>query len=424
MKGTAISRPVASLCLLYLAALVCACQGYAFEEVPSTAFKDRRWRRTWTDSTQNLDILLVIDDSPSMVRKQERLEAALVNMFGSIEARLEEGTYRIGVITTGMESDSCSGCQSLGDLSCLNESGETGCGYRRGLGATRRALQMDMLEDESSRFVREEAVLAVILVSDGEDCGEVGEVAEGIPGVGGDICYYASKGVGPEGESAHPEDPDARPYQLTPVEEYYQFLLSVKGDRQGMVKFATITGMQGPLDPTAAIEYAWDDSLQSWTVTEACSVPFCDGPDCQAGPGTRAIELARRFGIGKSGFAGSICQADLARTMESLGQFVSCPRVFFLSDPLRDPDLVNLMVNDEHIPRYTCDLEGRLVTCSGPGSSCVEGECVETWHYDPPEDPRPWYAQGGTITFADHYNPCEMFPDQRLVLSAYHGLLP
>ena len=37
------------------------------------------------------------------------------------------------------------------------------------------------------------------------------------------------------------------------------------------------------------------------------------------------------------------------------------------------------------------------------------GTCVETWSYHPPSNPPDPQAPGGTITFADHYDPCELF---------------
>jgi hypothetical protein len=38
-------------------------------------------------------------------------------------------------------------------------------------------------------------------ISDEDDCGKVGDVAENLQqsGIMGEVCYYASKGIGPDG---------------------------------------------------------------------------------------------------------------------------------------------------------------------------------------------------------------------------------
>ena len=184
-----------------------------------------------------LDILFILDNSASMVGEQK----ALATSFGRLVSYLDEGEvdYHIAVVTTGMESIECPPCDTQIQESCINETWENGrfqdricsnkgteddpiyecavdtacrmvdssnlrcfydqvdsgtvfvgvkgCGYERGLAAMRTALGSGMLDTYNQSFLREAARLAVIVVSDEDDCGEVGDVWEA-PTAGGDIC--------------------------------------------------------------------------------------------------------------------------------------------------------------------------------------------------------------------------------------------
>jgi hypothetical protein len=48
----------------------------------------------------------------------------------------------------------------------------------------------------------------LVTTSDG---GAIGDVSEGVLPAMGNICYFASKGIGPDGEDSHPSDPDPIP---------------------------------------------------------------------------------------------------------------------------------------------------------------------------------------------------------------------
>jgi hypothetical protein len=451
-----------------MAMLVVGCQDYGFEELPASVIKEKRWTQTISIATA-ADILFVVDNSGSMVGEQVQLANSFEVFASELDTAFGED-YNIAVITTGMESGGCPRCDPpIVPASCMNETGENGrfqdrigknegtieipdftfrtdescrvvtsnnkhcfynpstsegivlvgtngCGYEKGLAPVEQALQSELLNTYNAGFLRDSATLAVVIISDEDDCGEVGDVSENIAAAMGNVCYYASKGVGPEGEFSHPDDPDGRPYQLRSVSEYYDFLLGVKDNREGMVKFAAIVGINDAngnnevdaSDLTATtIEYFWNDQIANprWEVENACITPNCTGRYCFAKPGTRYIDLAQQFGIGQNGFVDTICQSDFSETMQKLGTFVACPKNFILSDPIRDPDLANILINGEPVPRYSCSITGRLLECAGAGSTCSEGECVETWSYHEPSADAP----SGSISFATHYDPCELF---------------
>jgi hypothetical protein len=306
--------------------------------------------------------------------------------------------------------------------------GVEGCGYERGLAPLKGAL--DALENNYNvGFLRDDAMLAVIVISDEEDCGEVGDVEEFTSAMG-KICYYAAKGVGPDGETVHPEDPQQRSYSLTPVEEYYDFLVNdVKNGRKDLVKFAAIVGITDVSDPSStSIEYQ-QNSQGRWDIVPACSTPGCTGDYCDALPGTRYIKLAEKFG--DNGYVDTICQSNFYETMGGVADLIKCPRVFKLREKPLDPDLAGILINNKEVPRYSCSIEGQQLPCDIWGDQCPAGsECVETWRYCPKDDPNPSpgclcypgeelpypdcrqldfiNAEGGIMVFADHYDPCEV----------------
>ncbi|HUU01944.1 MAG TPA: hypothetical protein VM425_10910 [Myxococcota bacterium] len=405
----------------------------------------------WTQTIyidQRIDVLFVIDNAESMTGKQAQLEGSIKYFVEELED-LFGSQYHIAVITTGMESDACpdktgeggrfqdrlghiawSGSEPIFDftrdqscrvvagdnLKCLYDEAEergtalvgvSGCPYRRGLAAMRRALGADLLGSYNTGFLRADVPLVVILISDGEDCGEPGEVSEGIPGLDERICSYAAKGAGPAGGTYYPGDPERRQYRLTPVAEYFDFLMDLKDNKQGMVRFAAIVGVKDTEDlSSTSIDYA--GSEPDAAVLLACSIADCPYGNCEALPGTRAIRLAQMFGIGTFGFVDTICREDFSNTIEELAPFVSCPRIFMLSEPMLDPDLATIMFDEEPLPEYSCGIPGQIVPCDGPGDlSCPASDCVKTWTYSPPGSPPDSDAPGGMIGFAAHVDPCD-----------------
>jgi len=351
--------------------------------------------------SSSVDVIFLVDNSGSMVGEQVQL-AHSFQAFASVLEQKFGDTFHVAVVTTGMESQACPPCDLNVTASCINETGENGrfqdrkghiiwnagtpefdfvqdtscrvmtdsnadcfydtaqergialvgvrgCGYERGLAPLRYALD-PLSNSYNAGFLRDDATLAVIVISDEDDCGEVGEVYEATRDFG-NICYFASKGEGPEPDNPdytpmtyHPGDPEQRPYQLTPVKEYYDFLVNeVKGGRKGMVKFAAIVGVTDPNDPsTTTIEYEWG-SHNRWGIVDACTTPGCTGNYCYAKPGTRYIELAEKLG----GLVESICQEDFADPMMRIaGASTGYLRIFPLSYPPTSPDSIRVWVDE------------------------------------------------------------------------------
>ena len=415
--------------------------------------------------SNSIDILFVVDNSGSMAGEQDQLGKSFSAFASVLDERFED--YHIAVVTTGMQSGVCPSCNAIVTNSCTNETGEhgrfqdrlghitwvtdnatfdftsdtacrvvtsgnkecfydntqergtalvgiRGCGFERGLAAMKRALGKDLLETYNAGFLRDDAMLAVVVISDEDDCGEVGEVYEKTTD-GGNICYFAAKGVGPEGETVHPDDPNEKPYQLTSIEDYRDFLMKLKGERPGMVKFTAITGVKDVNDlSTTTIEYELGPRGR-WEIITACTAPDCTGDYCFSFPGTRYIKLAQAFGLGIHGQVDSICQNDFSNTMECTAGFMACQEKFPLSKPLPVSDDSGLAVNDELIPKYTCSVFGRIEACQGPeDTSCQEGLCVLSWTYQTPAESG---QEGGVITFAEHLKPCDLVSQGEINIS-------
>jgi hypothetical protein len=456
--------------LLAIVLLTPACQDYGFEELPSSVIREKRFTQTIAVASE-VDILFVVDNSRSMVGEQKAIAESFASFTNRLDEKFGTGKYRIAVITTGMESDGCGPCPADQPnwYSCTNDTGENGrfqdrrghnigtieepefdfiadptckvietanlescfyhpieergvifagingCGYERGLEPIRVALQEPLINTWNGNFLRPNATLAVVVISDEEDCGAVGDVTENIQGVSGNACYYASKGQSPDGLFSDPVE--GRPYQLTSVREYYDFLVELKGGRKSLVKFAAIVGITDREDPTATtIEY--QSNQPSAAIRPACVTPNCVSASgyCDAMPGTRYVALAELFGIGENGFVDTICQENFSQTMGDLGTFVACPREFKLSEKILDPGLANILINSTAVPRYSCSgsSQNNVEECTGLGDTgCSAGSCVQTWRYIPPEDINPPdpAAPGGMISFADHYDPCRLIQE-------------
>ena len=429
-----------------LSFLSLACQNYSFEELPSSVIQEKVDTKIINVASE-IDILFVIDNSGSMVGEQRALARSFSAFVEVLDKSFGRDKYHIAITTTGIQSVRCPACADISGpiaSSCMNETGESGvfqnrighiigpnptydtwdfefteseacriidssdektcfydpatesgtvlvgvngCGYERGLAAMRRALSPPLIDEPDGPnrgFLRDNATLAVILVSDEEDCCEVGDVCEET-GAGGKICYYAAKEVGPGGTFSHPDDPLSTPYHLTREDEYYKFLMDLKGNRPGMVKFVAIVGVRDVDDlNSTTIEYI-DESNVNSDYEAACTTTPCDSY-CEAWPGTRYIRLAQKFGIGDNGLVDTLCQEDFSDAMTRIGEFVSCPREFLLTESSLDSGLANILINGEPVPRYSCSAEEvtpDIQECTGPeDASCPAGSsCVETWSH-------------------------------------------
>lgn len=249
-------------------------------------------------STTRIDLLFVVDDSESNVSPQlSRLIGQGDQLFADLTSALGvEPDLHVGVVTTNLGSGGYDlpGCLGDGDrgvlqntpripgcsppdgrylvdvadpgggrstnydgsfgeaLACIGDVSRTGCGFEQPLEAMRRAL--DGSNPDNDGFLRDDAFLAVILVTDEDDC-SVSDPSLFAPPSGADdpLGALTSFRCWEHGVVCQPDTPrqPGRYYQcasredsryLRPVAEYRRFLLGLKSD-PSMVYVHQVSGM-------------------------------------------------------------------------------------------------------------------------------------------------------------------------------------
>jgi len=158
-------------------------------------------RNTHTDTYNQepasmVDILWVIDDSGSMSANQSRVAEG----FEAFAAGLESTNidFHLGVVTTDMDRENPNAGHLIGDPPYLTpdddylalfqervQVGIEGSGKEKGLSAALEALSEPTISSYNEGFLREDAVVSIIFVSDEEDCSDNEALANEID----DACY-------------------------------------------------------------------------------------------------------------------------------------------------------------------------------------------------------------------------------------------
>ncbi len=236
----------------------------------------------------SVDILWVIDNSVSMQNEQE----AVASGTSDFVENLEKGDmdFHLGVITTDVDDVNPNAGVLLGNpqvltSTCRDDGDPSDCTYvdaftsrvlqgtdgsdqERGLEAALTALSPPLSDTRNSGFLRDDAALVIIILSDENDCSDFG-------------------GLGPDGSG---EDCYTQNVSLTPVEDIVSRFKDLKEDTSKV----SLSGIIGPR--------VVDDT-------------YCE----QTYPGTRyysAIDLLR-------GVAADICQTDYSTVMDQLGLVAS-----------------------------------------------------------------------------------------------------
>ena len=247
-------------------------------------------RRTYTDlffqeARDEVDILFVVDNSESMEAEQERLARrfdVFIEYMDEVETLMD---FHLGVVTTDLSDDNPDRGKLLGTPYVLTRDtldyvdkfkervqvGIDGWGMEKGLEASLVALSEPMVSDANDGFMRDDAMLVLIYVSDENDCSDRGALPSE------DYCYLP----------AYQDD-------LVAVSEYVSSFREIKNDPELVLAFSIV----GPQDTTYC-----EDTL----------------------PGTRYHDMAESTG----GTVGSICSEDFGSIMDDLGLSVTGIRSAF-----------------------------------------------------------------------------------------------
>jgi hypothetical protein len=209
-------------------------------------------------------------------------------------------------------------------FACLARVGTMGCGLEQQLESMHEALVTQSTAGmPNAGFVRDDSLLAIVFVTDEEDCSASNsDVFD--PTRNGDLGPYGTRCA------FHPE-------MLHPIDRYVTALDNLRLDRRQPIVVGAITGVPtnpSGIDPlTINLETLLMDSrMQYMEDPENMGqlTPACDRPGAGfAIPARRVVELARRFAVRSGdGLATSICDDDLSLAMRALGTLIGrrlCP---------------------------------------------------------------------------------------------------
>ncbi|MDG1480148.1 MAG: hypothetical protein P8R54_11190 [Myxococcota bacterium] len=272
----------------------------------------------YQEGASAVDILWVVDDSISMQNEQEQVAEGFQAFISSLQSKNVD--FQLGVTTTDMDLTTPLRGRLIGRPEVLTPDddyismfeervlvGIEGSDKERGLQAAASVL----LEDNLG-FVREDAGLAVIFVSDENDCSDDNVIPDEAEGV---RCY---------------DEPDVR----VPVQRYIDDLLELKGEQR-----LSVSSIIGP------------------TLSEGCEGSW---------PGLRYQSVSERL----NGLLGNICEADYAELMSQIGERITDPIRTFYLDYAPIEETIEVSVDDEIIDQdvrsgWTYDAEQNTINFDG-----------------------------------------------------------
>jgi hypothetical protein len=336
---------------------------------------------------RKLDLVFMIDNSSSMQAKQESLALgfpALVNELASLPGGLPD--LHIGIISSNFgagPNKPAPGCPPYGDrgrflvkpgcglgananpwleadatgkqnftgalpdvFGCMAKLGVDGCGYEHQLQALRASLYD--VNPENRGFLREDATLGIVLVTDEDDCSaepfatifdaevpaneasgftcsRLGHVCGGqeVPAQDGwsaplSSCKPYERVQNPALDSSPERDPIRRA-RLINVSEMVDFIKEKKHGRPDRIVVSAITGWDAAADATYQVKSVTKPGPPPYTLID--NVPICQSPRGSATPAVRLKAFVDAFG--DNGSLYSICQDDLADTVKSIGANLS-----------------------------------------------------------------------------------------------------
>lgn len=359
MARSTLRRPRSAQSLLLIPLVLGACNGHSLSQ-PSPESVMETNDQIPINPKRDLDLLFVIDNSGSMAEEQASLAANFPLMIKELED-LPGGMpdVHIAVVSSdfgaGPTTTACSpylgdhgrflvkaGCpvkngarwlESLehgqktnfdGDLpsafGCLTKLGTAGCGYEHQLQSMRIALSD--VNPENQGFLREDAALGIIIVTDEDDCSAPPDsdlFSETRAGEAGSFrCAY-------EGHECDGQIPPRHEFstnldscwprdggKLIRVQEFVDFVKGLKPLPDEQILVAGIIGW--PVDDGANLyRYGEDTKKGEIDYLPACNVAGAG----KAYAGLRLKQFIRAFGENSS--VHSICGADFRSAMTKIG---------------------------------------------------------------------------------------------------------
>jgi hypothetical protein len=247
-------------------------------------------------------------------------------------------------------------------LNCLAPQGIAGCGFEQPLESMVLALQRtEDPADPAYGFLRARAVLAVVVVSDETDCShnpDWSQIFSPTENGGNEVfwsspsdqseptsaaCWNAGVGctrgfLGAPYDECHAVDRDVDGFEIVdgdpevdavlhPVARYTQRLQSLEQAKQQIspgqdLVFAAISGVPQGYE-AGGVEIPYQDANDATFQLEHGIGPGCVGPGGDAVPPVREREVAEALAIGDGTAVYSICAADFASSLRSIGETIA-----------------------------------------------------------------------------------------------------
>ena len=217
-------------------------------------------------------------------------------------------------------------------FSCLATLGSSGCGYEHQLQALRGAIANPPVNIENRDFVRQDARLGIVILSDEDDCSGEPDAEiyrDLVPGQAGSL-RCALLGHVCNGQAVPPmtgfqaplsacapyvRSVSERNTRLINVQEFVDYVRAIKAGRPDNVVVSTIIGWN---DAAGARYSIIERPASSGAGAELDLAPACSATETGvAGPGIRLRAFARSF---PHHTVHSICNGDLAPAMREIGR--------------------------------------------------------------------------------------------------------
>lgn len=340
--------------------LLWSCNSHPLQKpTPQTTGEIAQFREV--NPIRNVDIVFVVDNSGSMAEEQQNL-ARNFPIFMDELANVQGADIRIGVVSSDLGAgamttngqctpgpgdngtmcntrglDRCTMCGVQGRylrtvnpnftgnirdvFTCVARLGTTGCSFEHSIGALTRALD----NTENGDFLRSDAYLAFVLITDEEDCTARPDSAMfATPTAGQDwslrcsLEAHSCNGKHNDGTAdvnlAINECQAATDGQLIPISELVNQVLAKKGGENNMVIAAGIFGWPLPGDEVNARyqQTAGNAGLGDRTMRPICA----SQANGSATPAYRVKSFVESF---QNNSTYSICQNDFREAMRRIG---------------------------------------------------------------------------------------------------------
>lgn len=349
-------------------------------ETPKPAPEQQTDLNYEVNPVKDVDLLVVVDNSGSMIEEQKNLETnfkALINKLAGLPGGLPN--LHIAVVssdvgagnTTITGNPACNrpgGDQGkmdpltrggtcgvmggagylmsagdnknyTGDLAtvfgCVANLGTTGCGYEHQLQSARLALT-ENFHQANAGFLRENALLAVLFLTDEDDCSAAYETdmfadtnnykdahSSFRCNVEGHMCRGSRIAIGDSMApilECKPSTP-AEGSKLIGVQEFVDFFLGLKKD-PGKIVMAAISGWPDRPDGFQYTVKKSRDATSGMTGPELFGVePACVSAGGNAAPAVRMKSFIDSFGT--NGSFHSICSNDFTPALERIGEIIA-----------------------------------------------------------------------------------------------------